>query len=390
MSIINREAAEALIQEQLAAAVAQDMPQHSIFMSLAKRLPNMTSKQTRIPVLDMLPMAYWVGGDTGLKQTSAQSWDNVTMTAAELAVIIPLSESVVDDAAFDIIGEIKPRVIEAIGKRVDEAVIFGIDRPAEWPADLVTRARQAGNNVAGSTVDYDTLLGEDGVISKVEQGGYLVNGGVAAVGMRGKLRAIKDANESPLFKADLNGPTQYSLDGAPLYFPLNGSFDSTVAQLVVGDWTQAVYSIRQDVTVKLLDQGVIQDPATKEIVYNLAQQDMIALRVVFRMGWALPNYATRMNGERTLCPFAYLEPAAPVTTRTLTVKVADDSGSAVSGAYVEADGARLKTGDTGEAVFHLRDGSYTCTAKKRGYGSTSADVTVSGAAATLQLTLAAV
>ena len=174
MSIINREAAEALIQEQLAAAVAQDMPQHSIFMSLAKRLPNMTSKQTRIPVLDMLPMAYWVGGDTGLKQTSAQSWDNVTMTAAELAVIIPLSESVVDDAAFDIIGEIKPRVIEAIGKRVDEAVIFGIDRPAEWPADLVTRARQAGNNVAGSTVDYDTLLGEDGVISKVEQGGYLV------------------------------------------------------------------------------------------------------------------------------------------------------------------------------------------------------------------------
>jgi len=390
MSIINREAAEALIQEQLAAAVAQDMPQHSIFMSLAKRLPNMTSKQTRIPVLDMLPMAYWVGGDTGLKQTSAQSWDNVTMTAAELAVIIPLSESVVDDAAFDIIGEIKPRVIEAIGKRVDEAVIFGIDRPAEWPADLVTRARQAGNNVAGSTVDYDTLLGEDGVISKVEQGGYLVNGGVAAVGMRGKLRAIKDANESPLFKADLNGPTQYSLDGAPLYFPLNGSFDSTVAQLVVGDWTQAVYSIRQDVTVKLLDQGVIQDPATKEIVYNLAQQDMIALRVVFRMGWALPNYATRMNGERTLCPFAYLEPAAPVTTRTLTVKVADDSGSAVSGAYVEADGARLKTGDNGEAVFHLRDGSYTCTAKKRGYSSTSADVTVSGAAATLQLTLAAV
>ena len=46
---------------------------------------------------------------------------------------------------------------------------------------------------------------------------------------------------------------------------------------------QLVYSIRQDITVKILDQGVIQDPETKDIVYNLAQQDMIALRVVMRL-----------------------------------------------------------------------------------------------------------
>ena len=71
--------------------------------------------------------------------------------------------------------------------------------------------------------------------------------------------------------------TRYTLDGVPIQFPENGSFMDNIAQLVVGNFSQAVYAIRQDITVKILDQGVIQDPVTKEIVYNLAQQDMIAL-----------------------------------------------------------------------------------------------------------------
>ena len=62
-----------------------------------------------------------------------------------------------------------------------------------------------------------------------------------------------------------------------MYFPENGAFNPNIAQMIVGNWKQLVYSIRQDITVKILDQGVIQDPETKEIVYNLAQQDMICL-----------------------------------------------------------------------------------------------------------------
>ena len=128
--IIDRARAEALIQEQVVGTLFQDAPKQSVFMSLARKLPNMTSKQTRIPVLDMLPLAYWVNGDTGMKQTSQQAWDNVYLTAAELAVIVPIPEAVLDDADFDILGEVTPRVHEAIGARVDGAVLFGANRPA--------------------------------------------------------------------------------------------------------------------------------------------------------------------------------------------------------------------------------------------------------------------
>ena len=78
--------------------------------------------------------------------------------------------------------------------------------------------------------------------------------------------------------------------------------------MIAGNFKKIVYSIRQDVTVKILDQGVIQDPSTKEIVYNLAQQDMVALRVVMRMGWALPNPSTRLNTDGSKVPFSYIAP----------------------------------------------------------------------------------
>lgn len=391
VNITNRADAEAIIREQVVSTIFQDAPKQSVFMSMARKLPNMTSNQTRMRILDFLPTAYWVDGDTGMKQTSKQAWDNVFMNAAELAVIVPIPEAVLDDAEFDIFGEITPRVNEAIGQRVDSAIIFGANRPANWQNDIVTLARQAGNNVSvGSNPDYyDLLLGENGVISKVEEDGFMATGALASMSMRAKLRGIRAADGSLIFKSDMQGSTNYALDGAPMYFPQNGAYDNSIAQLIVGDFKQAVYSIRQDVTVKILDQGVIQDPITKEIVYNLAQQDMVALRIVFRMGWALPNPATRMDKDRVGCPFAYLEPASPVMTQKVTFTVKDDADTpaAIPDAIVDVNGSRIKTNASGVAEFNLRSGNYPAKIKKSGYGTITETVTVASAAVSKAVTL---
>ena len=391
VNITSRADAEAIIREQVISTIFQDAPKQSTFMSMARKLPNMTSNQTRMRVLDFLPTAYWVDGDTGMKQTTRQAWDNVFIEAAELAVIVPISEAVLDDVEFDIFGEITPRVNEAIGQRVDSAIIFGVNRPRNWQNDIITLARQAGNNVApGSSPDYyDLILGEGGIISKVEEDGYMATGALAAMTMRAKLRGIRATDGSLIFKSDMQGSTNYALDGAPMYFPQNGAYDNTIAQLIVGDFKQAVYSIRQDVTVKILDQGVIQDPTTKEIVYNLAQQDMVALRIVFRMGWALPNPATRMDEDRVGCPFAYLEPATAVTTQKVTFTVQDnaETPAAISGAIVDVNGSRVKTDASGAAEFNLRAGTYPAKIKKSGYGQVTETVTVADAAVTKDVTL---
>ena len=385
VNIVSRESAEALIHEQLMTTVFQDAPKSSILMQLGRKLPNMTSKQTRVPVLSMLPMAYWVGGDTGMKQTSRQQWENVYITAGELAVIVPIPEAVLADASFDIMGEVTPRVNEAIGMKFDEAAIFGVDRPPEWQNDIITLARQAGNNVSGG-ITFDTILAQDGMFGKVEEAGYIVDGVIAAMRARAALRGIKDDASRPIFMPSMQDRTQYTLDGAPVYFPENGSFDSTVAQMVAGNWRQLVWAMRQDIETKILDQAVIQDPATKEIVYNLAQQDMIALRVTFRAGFAVPNPATRLNEHRTLVPFAYIEPGTPATTYAATFTVKDSSGN-IEGAQIDLNGSILRTNASGQAVFNLRNGEYPYKVTADGYRKQTGTVTINSGAQTPTITL---
>lgn len=393
VNITNRADAEAIIREQIVSNIFQDAPKQSVFMSMARKLPNMASNQTRIRVLDFLPTAYWVNGDTGMKQTTRQAWDNVFINAGELAVIVPISDAVLSDAEFDIFGEVTPRVMEAIGQKVDAAVIFGDNRPSEWGLDIISRARQAGNNVSPATGKdyYDLILGENGVFAKVEDDGYGVTGALAPMNFKSKLRGLRDTTGQPIFKSNMQDVARYSLDGAPITFPENGAFYANIAQLVVGDFSQAVYAIRQDITVKILDQGVIQDPDTKEIIYNLAQQDMTALRIVFRMGWALPNPATRLNEDRTGCAFAYLEPGTPTPTQKVTFTVTDgdaESPKPRKGARINIEGAILTTDDNGKAEFNLRPGTYTAKISLKGCVSVTETVVVDAAAVDKAITLA--
>ena len=308
--MIDRTGAEALISEEVANEIIQGVAEQSTVLRMGRKLPNMSKKKYRMPVLDMLPVAYWVAGDSGFKQTSKMAWKNKYITAEELAVIIPIPEAVVDDADYDIWGEVRPRAVEALGKKIDGAVIFGVDKPDTLRDGLVDGATDAGNVVTlGASDDlYDKIMAEDGVIAKVEESGFFPSGHMADITMRAKLRGLKDSTGQPIFRTGMQGATSYSLDGSPIDFPRNGAFDKTKALMITGDFSQLVYSIRQDVTYKLLTEATIVDPSTKEVIYALAQQDMVALRIVMRLGWEVPNPINSLKStEAERFPFAILK-----------------------------------------------------------------------------------
>lgn len=320
VDLIDRNGAEALIPTQEANEIIQGIVTQSAVLSRGRKLPNMTTKQYKMPVLDMMPIAYFVDGDTGQKQTTKQQWDKKYITAEEIAVIVPVPEAVLDDSEYDIWGEVRPRIVEAFGRKIDGAVLFSEDKPASWRDGIVATATKAGAVVTLGASDnlYDKIMGEDGVIAKVENSGFFVNGHMADISLRAKLRGLKDVNGNPIFKSDMQSGTTYSLDGSAMNFPNNGSFDRSKALMISGDFSQLTYAIRQDITFKLFTEGVIQN-ADGTIAHNLMQNDMVALRAVMRLGWEIPNPINSIQKDKTKrCPFAILKAGAPASNTLST------------------------------------------------------------------------
>lgn len=316
---ITRSDAEALIPVQESRDIIQGVVEQSAVLQRGRRLQNMTAAQYKMRVLDLLPLAYFVNGEGGAakKRMTNMAWDKKFIYAEEIAVIVPIPEAVLDDADYDIWGEVRPRLVEAFGRKIDGAILFGTDKPQTWRDDVVTTALNAGATVSLASDLYDSILGEGGVIAKVEECGYFVNGHMADITMRAKLRGLKDTTGQPVFKSDMQTGTTYTLDGSPMNFPRNGAFDRSKALMISGDFSQLAYSIRQDITFKIFNQGVIQDPDSGEILYNLMQNDMVALRAVMRLGWEIPNPINAMALDKTKrCPFAVLKDGASLAAHS--------------------------------------------------------------------------
>lgn len=316
-SQVTRTNADALIPQEVSSEILSSIAETSPLMRMARRLPDMSSAQRRLPVLSALATAYFVTGDTGLKQTTKVEWADKYIDAEELAVIVPIPQAVLDDATFDMWSEIKPALVAAFNKAIFQAVTYGTNIPASWTTNLGAAGLVAGATAASHVISlaaytdvYEAILGEtaagvSGLIGLLEADGFMATGHIAHVSMRRKLRNARDLDGNPIFLPSMQVRGQYDLDGSPIEFPLDGSVSATYL-LQSGQWNQLVYSMRQDITWTVNDSGVIQD-AGGNIIYNLFQQDMVALRGVMRLGFALPNPINRMNtNAATRYPFSVL------------------------------------------------------------------------------------
>jgi HK97 family phage major capsid protein len=391
---ITRTGAEALIPEETTKTIIQGAIAQSVVLSRGKKLPNMSSKTESMPVLAMLPEAYFVEGDTGLAQTTKQMWDKKRLVAEQLNVIVPIPNTVLDDmqdSGYDFEGEVLPRIYEAIGKTIDAAIIWGVNKPANWRTSLADTIHNSGNSVAETGDLYQDIMGKGGLFSKVEANGFECNAIIAPVTFKADLRGLTDKNGRPIFTKDLQTGNTYALDGNPCNFVVNGSWDSEKASAIAGDFNQLVYAFRKDMTAKLLTEAVITDN-NKNIIYNLAQQNMVALMVTCRLGWELPNPINALNPDNaSRLPFAMLTPATITSGHKVTVTVKNEDGTAtVSEAEVDLAGSLDITNESGVVEYtNLPDGTYIVVVKADGYKTKRAKIVVDGADKTAEIKLVA-
>jgi HK97 family phage major capsid protein len=296
-----------LIPVEYATEIIKEAPKASAILSRARQVP-MSTKTKSQPVLSALPDAYWVNGPTGLKSTTKESWESPIITAEELAAIVVIPDSLFDDSSVPLWTEVQPYIVEALGKKVDEAAIFGVDKPASWPTAIIPAATAAGNIVTAGT---GTDIGQDvaSLAEAIAKDGFSINGFACRPGLNWSFVGLRNANGTPIYQPSLTEGIPGTLYGYPHNEVLNGAWDSSVAEILAADWSKFVVGVRQDITFRIFDTGVISDDTGKVIV-NLLQQDSKALRVVFRVGFQVLNPATRLNGDSaTRYPAGLVAPA---------------------------------------------------------------------------------
>lgn len=272
---------------------------------------------------------FWVGEgqrkQTDAPDMSSKTW---TMSAAELAVIIPLDENVQDDANLDLFDLFKPHIETAIARKLDAAALFGVDKPTSWGTlgtDIIPNAVTSGNVftedgsptdaelldlIAGTGATADTAV-PTGALEAVEFDGYEPTAFLAYTRFKSRLRGLKDDDNRYIFGNAVEAGVPSTLFGLPIDFAKADVWTPSAAHMVLGDWQQAIVGTRQGIRYKVFDQGVITDGAGN-VVYSLMENDMIALRVTARFGFKViaddtADGETLANGEDF--PFAIVRPA---------------------------------------------------------------------------------
>jgi HK97 family phage major capsid protein len=289
-NLTSRTDAAALMPEEVSNEMLGKATEQSAVLQMFRRVP-VGRAQVRFPVLSALPVAYFVNGDTGLKQTTEINWANKFLNIEEIATIMPVPDNVIADVEVNVWDTAMPLLTEAMSRTLDAATFFGTNAPSSWPTNINAAVTAAGNNTnegaaasaGGYYGDIDTLYG------KVEADGYDINGWVAATSAKAKIRTARDSQGRKLDTGRADGAIS-TLDGYPIAYPMRGLWPTSTGspRIFGGDWSQFVVGVRQDITMKILTEAVIQDN-TGAIVYNLPQQDMTAIRLTFRVGWQVAN-----------------------------------------------------------------------------------------------------
>jgi HK97 family phage major capsid protein len=293
---IERADAEALVAEQVAPNVIQKATQTSVALQTLPTVP-MGSATMRMPVLSALPTGAFLTADQAVKPQSEAAWDKVYITAEELAVIVPISETVIADSSWDVVAVVTDLIAQEFARVIDAAIFFGTGAPATFPTGGLFGIASTAGQVVASTTDPGTDF--NALFSELESAGWDPTDVYGARGLKSILRGMKDGQGTPIYNP-LSGAVQVpSLYGVPLAFPLG--WDPTKADAITVDEAGIVIGLRQDLTIKVLDQAFLTGFG------SLAEKDSIAVRAVMRLGWQVSNPISLVAGARTY-PVAALTP----------------------------------------------------------------------------------
>jgi HK97 family phage major capsid protein len=312
-----------VVPREYSAQIIEEATQASAALTLGQKMP-MGTRISELPIPKTFPKAEWVnspyappGTNTGRKPYADIGLQPQVVTAEEVAAVIAIPDVYLDDNEINLWNFCRPRLAEAIGVAVDDAMIFGVagGTPTTFPAGGVAGAAQIVDPAGAD----DVVDAVNQAMAKVEEDGLAVTGHAADLIVKSRLRGVRDSTGALLLGTEQVGqaqrPTLYGVQIAYNPFTQIGPA-AALPDFITGAWQYLIIGVRQDIRFKLDPSGVILGSTTANSVSGF-QDNVTPMKVWARFGCAIVNPPTvrRPAGSR---PFAKVKlanvtgPGAPL------------------------------------------------------------------------------
>jgi HK97 family phage major capsid protein len=269
-----------LLPSPLVDAVVQQIQRNSGALDLVDTAATNSRKEV-IPVYKGRPAATFVT-EGSAKPVDGAEFGTTTLNVKKIAVIVPFTDEILEDAQQDPAALVTPDVIAAIADLAD-AHIVGNGITSSFDSDL---AGDAGETAALGA-DGDALKKAiSSAMGKLEGNGYTPNGVLLGGDSR---QAIRDArseadNTTAIFDAadpfyGLRTGVSTNLD------PITGSDDADVIG-IVADWNYCRFRVRSDINLSVSNEAAYTQGGS---LVSAFERNVTLLRWEMRAGFVITD-----------------------------------------------------------------------------------------------------
>lgn len=238
----------------------------------------------RIPKLGSACTVAWTD-EGAIKHKTQPSFEIVVQTLKKLTAIVTMTEEILEDTAINLTQLISELIAEEVAKEVDTQFLAGTGSPWTGVLNNANCIQHATTSAAITGLTADDILDAYDKLPASIQGRAKIYCHRTVVSV---LRKLKGTDGQYIFQGPTGGAPA-TCWGMPIVVTevLPGTADTAANKkfMFIGDLrTAAIYGDKQQIRFKLLDQATIGNLEGDGLI-NLAEQDMIALRFVMRVGY---------------------------------------------------------------------------------------------------------